>query len=338
MDLSRIDLNLLVALDALLAEQNVTRAAGRLFVGQSTMSATLSRLRRLLQDPILVREGREFVATPFAESLAVPLGEVLAQVAQLVDRRPEFVPATSNRTFRIMATEYSTSIFLQPLLARFAHEAPNVELHFSTVSSNFYDQIRRGEADLLVHPLETLTGADRFEHAVLFRDRYVLLADSANPALDRGFTTAQLSTMPYLAMTSDGRPSYGDLQLERLGIPTRRMVVAAGALAPFLLRGTDVVTITHESLARFAAEETQTLAIADLPFNLENLTEAMIWLPRYTRDPAHQWLRRTIGAAVEEYGRQRWGRDMAQPTEPAAIVPVDTSPLNYPFPTASSDF
>ncbi|WP_156366537.1 LysR family transcriptional regulator [Microbacterium sp. No. 7] len=313
MDLSRIDLNLLVALDALLAERNVTRAASRLYVGQSTMSATLGRLRQLLGDPILVREGRELVATPFAESLAAPLGEVLAQLSQLVSQRPGFDEKTSSRAFRIMATEYSTTIFLQPLLTRFAHEAPHVELRFSTLSQDYADQMRRGEVDLLVYPLESLQDSDRFENAALFRDRYVLLADEANEAVKDKATVEQLSTLPYLAMTFDGRPSYVDIQLQELGIQTNRLVVAAGALGPFLIRGTDVITITHESLARFAAEETGTLRVLDLPVELAPMTESMVWLPRYTRDPAHEWLRRTIVDAVEQYGRGRWGRDMTAP-------------------------
>src|SRR5262245_4933192 len=112
MRFNRLDLNLLVALDALLAEQNITRAAERLHLSQSAVSGALARLREHFQDELLVQVGRRMTRTPLAESLAQPVREILAQVQATVERRPGFDPSTSDRQFSIMVSDYVTTVLM----------------------------------------------------------------------------------------------------------------------------------------------------------------------------------------------------------------------------------
>jgi DNA-binding transcriptional LysR family regulator len=304
-ELMRVDLNLLVALDALLVERNVTRAAARMSVGQSAMSASLARLRRIFDDAILVREGRGLVMTPFAESIVEPLREALAQVERVVNGRPTFDPATERRTFSIIATDYISLVFLHPLLARLAREAPQVELRFFPVAADAADRLQRNEVDLLIHPLEILTDPGRFEHEVLIRDRHVVLADRANDRVRDVFTKTDLRSHPYLATTIADRPSYGEIQLERLGFETNRVIVASSVLAPWLIRGTQMVTVIHEHLAQYADAQVG-MRLLDPPVPLEPVTEAMLWLPRHTHDPAHLWLRETLIDVIQTFDIFRW--------------------------------
>ena len=118
MNLRSIDLNLLVSLDALLNESSVSRAADRMRVGQPAMSATLARLRALFDNPLLVRVGRELRLTPFAEALREPLAEVLAGIEAVVNAGVAFDPATSSRTFTVMASDYVALVLLRPLMER----------------------------------------------------------------------------------------------------------------------------------------------------------------------------------------------------------------------------
>lgn len=312
MDLKHIDLNLLVALDALLTERNVTRAAARMSVGQSAMSATLARLRRIFDDPILVREGRGLSATPFSESLIEPLRDALAQVEQVVNGARAFDPTTARKTFSIMATDYVTLIYLHPLLARLSQEAPHVELRFLPVSADASDQLRSHEVDLLIHPLEVLPDADRFESVALFRDRYLAVVDGSS-RIGSALTVADLRTQPFLATTIANRPSYGDRQLDELGIPTNRVIVASCVLAPFLIRGTPLVTLVHEHLAQYAAAQID-VRLLEPPVALEPVTEAMLWLPRNTHDDAHRWLRDTLLSIVETFDMSRWDWETGRPT------------------------
>lgn len=299
MDLRRVDLNTLVALQALLADASVTRAAERLSIGQPAMSATLSRLRRQFDDPLLVREGRDFVLTPRARALIEPLNAILGDIEGLLGTDQPFDPATARRVFTVMTPEYIPPIFLQPFLEGLARDAPGLEVHLLAASANAGEQLRQGGIDLLLHPRETLPRWRRFCNQMLFRDRYVAVVDATNGSVVEELTEEQLRTLPYLAMSFDARPSYADTQLEQRGIVPNRVIVASGAMGPFLIRGTRLITIAHESLARFAIEEAGTLRIRELPIELADLTEGMFWLPRYDADAGHRWLRSTLAEVIQ---------------------------------------
>ena len=291
MRLSGVDLNLLVAFDALMSERSVTRAAERLSIGQSAMSATLGRLRRLFDDPLLVRQGRVLVATPLAESLIEPVHEALSLIEQTMASRSAFDPTTDHRTFSVVASDYVTLVFLRPLLARLATEAPNARLHLRPVTSDYRDQLRRNQIDLLVMPREVLGQSHEFPTSPLFSDRYVCAVDRQNPEVGNTITLEQFSKQPYLAYNAGPLPSLAEQQLDAAGVE-RNLEVSTQTfvLAPFLLRGTRLITLLHERLARVVQDQLD-LRLLEPPLPLSPITEVMSWTPRHDHDPAHVWLR-----------------------------------------------
>lgn len=307
-DLNRIDLNLLVALDALLAERNVTRAAERMSVGQPSMSATLRRLRRVFDDPLLVRDGRGLTTTPFADSLVLPLRRALSGVEAVLATREAFRPGSARRTFSIMATDYVTLIFLQALLSRLHTEAPDVTLNVLPIADDAVERLRSGGIDLLIHPVEGFGVLPSFARVGFFRDRYVVAVDGhGEPEAELGavMPLEELRARPYLATLVGGRPSFAEQQLDRAGIELRREVVANAVLAPFLLPGTRYASLVPEHLAAYAARTTG-LHLFEPPIPLQPVTDAMMWSHRRTNDPGHRWLRRTVQRVVHDFDLINW--------------------------------
>ncbi|MFD0441679.1 LysR family transcriptional regulator [Streptomyces indonesiensis] len=153
---ARIDLNLLVPLSALLSERSVTRAAERVSVSQPAMSTALAKLRRHYNDPLLVRAGQAMVLTPLAESLVDPVKELLGGMYGVLDRTEEFDPATSTRTFNLVADDYVAIVMLRPLLSKLSEVAPDVRVSVTGVHTGMFDRLRRGQSDLLIWPPNVL--------------------------------------------------------------------------------------------------------------------------------------------------------------------------------------
>jgi DNA-binding transcriptional LysR family regulator len=294
MELRQVDLNLLVAFDALMAERSVTKAAHRLLVGQSTMSGTLNRLRKLFGDPIVVREGRGVVATALAESLAGPVRELLEQAEHVLSTRADFDPKTDRRTFRVIANDYLTLTFLRPLLERLAEEAPGVRLHISGTGDDFVTRLREQRVDLMIHPKEVWREYAEFPHASLFRDRYVVAVDQNHPTVKDRISLKQFTTLPYLATSSGSIPSQSEAQLDELGIHRNTEIIAGFGVAPLLLRNTSLVMLIHERLANQISDAAG-IKVLDPPVKgLRPITQVMVWTRRTESDPAHRWLRGRI--------------------------------------------
>lgn len=299
MDLNRVDLNLLVALDALLDERSVTRAADRLSVGQSAMSATLVRLRKLFDDPIFVRQGRTLVATPFAETLVEPVKETLTRIDSLLTTGRTFDPQTGSRTFSVLASDYTTVVFLKPLLVRLAQIAPGVVLSIRPAGDDFVDQLRRNDADLLIIPRQVFPGVEEFPHRDLYSDRFVGAVDQNNKAIGKKLTVKSLSTARYLATTSGRYKSYVEVQMDDMGIQRKTEITAGFTVAPMLVPGTEFLTVIHERLGQLLAPRFG-LRLLELPVEIPPLTECMLWTQRSNDDPAHRWLRAQIRALAAD--------------------------------------
>ena len=302
MDLRRVDLNLLVAFDALMDERSVTKAAERLFVGQSAMSATLARIRDLFDDPILLREGRQLVPTPVAEALVGPVKAILNQTSAMLGARGSFDPATDQRSFNIIASDYLTYVFLRPLLEPLAREAPGVKLYIRPVSDTSIEEFRQNKVDMLITAREAFPDHGDFPHEILFSDRFVCAVDAAHPEVGDTITLAQFQSLPYLATSAGRLPGIAELELDRLGITRNTEITTGFTLGFLLLPGTRLVTVVLE---RYAQEFRERLGIRTLepPFEIGGVTEAMIWTQRNTDDPGHRWLRERL----QRLARERMG-------------------------------
>jgi DNA-binding transcriptional LysR family regulator len=299
-DLQRVDLNLLVAFDALMAERAITRAAERVGVGQPAMSASLARLRKLFDDPLLVRDGRVLVPTPVAESLTGPVRQALSLVENALGRRRHFDPAVDEQTFTILASDYVLLIMLRSLLSDLATEAPNVRINVRPVSEDYADQLRRGQVDLLIFPRQIERSEAALQSADLFTDRFVCAVDVHHPDVGESITLEQFQSLPYLAFDGGLLPSLAQEQLRThhvdraIDVTTQSFVVA-----PLLLRGTRFLALVHERLGRLVAADAR-VRLIDPPVDLPLITEAMFWSPRHHDNPAHRWLRQRLRDAAGE--------------------------------------
>jgi len=301
-DLRSIDLNLLVALDALLTERNVTRAAERLSIGQSAMSASLGRLRKHFDDRLLVQEGKTLLPTPTAEALQPLVRDAVRAVHTVFARPRGFDPTVDRRTFTVLASDYATLVLLRPLIARLAIEAPLQRITVTPVQTDYVGRTRSGEVDLFVLPAELVDPRLPFSHRHLFTDRYVLVADADNDAIGASVSREQFSTLPYIAFDGGPHPSFADSQLDALEV-SRRVELSTHSLVviPLLVVGTPLVALVHERLARHFARQVP-LKIVESPVPLRPVSETLFWHTRQAEDPGHIWLRERIAEQAAELG------------------------------------
>lgn len=295
MRLANVDLNLLVALEMLLAERNVTRAGQRLHLSQPAMSGTLARLRRLFDDPLVVRRGNVTSLTPFAESLIEPVHEVLERIEQTLRNRPGFDPATDTRTFSVIASDYVVTTLLPPLLRRLDAVAPNTRVTIEPIWPGYVEAIAADQADLLIMPNQLAEGITGLPCQKLFSERFVCAVWRDNTEVGATITIEDLQRLPYLAYrTGSTGLALVDLCLDEMGV-TPRIEAATGSFAavPFLLSGTRLIATMHERFAKRVADATE-LRLLDLPVEVPPIVETMYWHPRRAFDPGHRWLRTTI--------------------------------------------
>lgn len=300
MDLRRVDLNLLVSLDALLRERHVTRAAKRMSVSQPAMSASLARLRELLDDPLLIRAGREMVLTPFGEGLREPLSSILEDIDLTLTARPHFDPLIDQRTFTIAASDYITLVLLRHVVVELSRVASGVRLHVQPVLSNYADQLRQDTIDLIILPQEVVEDMDDMSSVTLFHDRFVCAAGVDHPRDLTGMSVELFSELPYIAYRVYGEPSNIDKQLDDLGISRRvEMTTESFLIAPFMLSGTSLIAMLHETLAN-EVKRIANIRLYEPPVTVQPITQKLFWHPRRTKDPAHRWLREQILAVARE--------------------------------------
>jgi DNA-binding transcriptional LysR family regulator len=299
-----IDLNLLVTLGALLEERNLTRAGEKINMSQPTMSGALARLRLHFGDELLVRSGRQYVLTPTAERLLPAVQEALRQVERTLDVTPEFDADTSQRQFSLALSDYAVTVLIEPLLRRVHELAPGVGLELSPIPPDMQESDRGLlQHDLLIGPL-----GFRFlgRSEVVFRDRFVCIADPANPRLRDGWLSlADLGELPHAVATfGHAMLNPAERALEELGVRRNVQVSTVGWLSlPFVVAGTDLVAVVPERLARRVAAAAG-VAVAEPPFGRVELVEAAWWHPMRTADPALAWLRTILAEAAQSLPEQ----------------------------------
>ena len=298
--LQRLDLNLLLAFDVLIEECNVTRAAERLNVGQPAMSASLAKLRKILDDPLLVREGRQLLPTPVALELVSSVREALDLIAGAVDSRESFDPTVDRRTFTIMASDYVLVLFLADLLDRLARAAPHVKFSITPLADDPIEELRREHIDLQIFPRELTTPGPEALSESLFADRFVCVVDRDHPEVLDRLTKQQFATLPYIAYHNQPMQSAPERRMATLGIE-RPIEVAAQSFVslPLMLRGTRFFTLVHLRLAERIADDARVRWI-ESPYSFDPIHETMFWSRRLHADPAHQWLRSQLATEARK--------------------------------------
>lgn len=310
MALGGIDLNLLVILQALLEEGNVTRAGVRLGMPQPAVSNALARLRRHYRDELLLRSGNGYDLTPLARSLLPSVQESTRLIGQTFFPGQAGQPPVGDRVFTICLSDYSMTVLGEPLLRRVHDLAPDasIQLRLAARELTGGDRGLLGY-DLLIGPLR-LASAGQPE--VIMRDRLVYVADLANPRLRAGadggwrLTAEDLAALPHAAARfPDPGFDPAAMALLRGGITANVVLTTGGWLPlPFLVAGTDLVAAVPERLARRTGAAAG-VTIVEPPFGMIELVEAAWWHPMHATDPSLTWLRGIIHGSLESLARGR---------------------------------
>ncbi len=289
-----LDLNLLVALDALLTHQNVTRAAEQLNLSQSALSGALARLREHFNDELVVPIGRRMEPTPLARSLAAPLHEILLKTKALVTSTPTFDPQTSNRRISIIASDYSTEIFVLDLLADIAREAPGIKLTLEEHTSEAFERFNRGEINLRIIP--KCFAFEGHPHEQLFDEKYVCVAWKGNKAIGDMLTVEQYQNLQHVIRYSRGalQTTFDQQFLDQSGISRNvSVVVPAFTLVPRAVIGTERIATVHARLAERCARSLPIRILAP-PIAFPTLMEVLEWHYHEEDDPCLVWFRKMI--------------------------------------------
>ncbi len=295
-DLRRIDLNLLVILDALLSEQHVTRAAERLHLSQPAVSHALARLRDLLGDPLLVRAGSTLAPTARALELVAPLAEALAQVQSLLVPN-SFDPASARRTFRVAMSDYGAAIILPGLIRTLRREAPGIDLQISHASrEGMLDGVLTGDIDLAAGVFPELP--NELRSTPLFEEHYVCLLDRQSLPADGQLDLPTYLSRPHvlLEMRGSGTP---EIERALTALRERRRVAISlphWSVAPQFISGTDLIlTVASRALNDVDRES---LIVVPPPFEIAPFTFVLAWHKRRGGDQALNWLNRRIEEGI----------------------------------------
>jgi DNA-binding transcriptional LysR family regulator len=304
--LAGLDLNLLVALDALLTEHSVTRAAARVGLGQSAMSHNLARLRLLFGDELLTRGPDGMRATPRAMALAGPVRAALGQIQQLVAQEQAFVPETADRVFRIGLPDSMEVLLMPSVLAYLRAEAPGIRLRFQTVGdpAQLLDDLDGGRLDVAIGVGALPHGQAHHKQRPLMTASFLCLYNAARVDVSAPITLDEYVRYPHvLTSVRQGERGVVDDALERLGMHRKVAVVTPRFLAvPFLVRAAPVITTMHAQLARLFAAALD-LTLSEPPVVLPSLPISLIWHASFDRDAAHVWLRGVLVRFAGEAGR-----------------------------------
>ena len=295
MNISRINLNLLVAFDALLSEQHVTRAGEKIHITQSAMSSALAQLRELFDDPLLIREGKSMQPTPRALALAPLIRQILKQIESTVIP-PTFNPKTSTRTFRIGMSDYVEFLLLPKLLPLLNKRAPNVRLKITHL--NALDQkepFEEQQLDLGIG-INFDKKPESLMSELIFTDGTACVAKTTHPLMQKKMTLKKYLQAKHMVIILPHEPyrSCIDNTLDKLGLE-RNAVIAVPHMIPsiFALAKTPYIVTTTSMIAKAIAAPLK-LAIQAPPFKTEPVEVEQAWLKQFTNDPGHQWLRELI--------------------------------------------
>ena len=297
MRFKKLDLNLLVALDHMLALQSVSAAADKMFMSQSAMSNALTRLRTYFDDPLLVQVGKRMEITPRAEAMKPAIRDILVRIEATIDTQPEFDPTVSTRNFNILVSDFTLRVLVPRVLAEMDKQGARVGLNFLAQEDSPFLMLERGDADLLITP--DIFASANHPSTLLFEDQYVVLTCGKGPFANKPIDLEAYQSIPHVVMvpqSSDGRPAESFI-LESAEL-TRNVEVRTFSFSalPHLLPGTGRIATIHSQLAHVAMQSTD-LAMHPLPFEAPPFRQMMQWHSYRDHDPGILWLRSVFESA-----------------------------------------
>ena len=296
-----LDLNLLVALDALLEERNVSVAGSRVCLSQSAMSGALSRLREYFNDELLVSQGRRMLLTPRAESLIAPLKMTLMHIRTTIAVEQDFVPATSRRTLTIAASDYAIAVLLAPATVELAACAPHIRFDFEPVGREAALKLEQGDLDLFVTLNQYL--CPDHPRTQLFEDEYVAIAAADNTLIGDSLSAEQYFSLGHVAVRfADAQNPAFEEWFVRAALKPRRVEVVTPLFGnvPLFLVGTNRLATVHRRLAEHFARF-YPIRILPVPFDIPRVRQMAQWHELNSHDECIRW----AIASLENYAA-RW--------------------------------
>jgi DNA-binding transcriptional LysR family regulator len=299
MRFNKLDLNLLVALDALLTECSITRAAERVHLSQSAMSNALGRLRDYFEDELLVQVGRRLEPTPRAEMLREAVRDVLVRIDTSIAAQPQFDCTSSDREFRLCISDYSMEVLLPRVLEIAARQRSTVRFRLQPQAAYPARALERGEADLLVIPKAYVSPDHPTD--ILFNDGFVCTVWRESSHARRGLSFDDYAAAGHVVMqpVDTDKPAFESWFVQRFGLSRRiELTTYSFAALPFLVVGTERVATVHSMLAR-AVERALPVKLLPLPLPIPPLEQAMQWHRHRSLDPGLLWLRDVMKQAAQ---------------------------------------
>jgi DNA-binding transcriptional LysR family regulator len=292
------DLGLLLTLDALLQEENVTLAARRLGLSTPAASHALARIRERLADPILVRAGRKMVLTPRAEQIRPKVRSLVEDATRVLSAAVPFSPRGVRRTFTIFTTDH-VLLILGPVVDRILREeAPDVSLRFLPSVADDWIPLRDGVADLSVCILGHFP--PEFRTRQLFTDRFVCVVRENHPKVGKRLTLDEFLALDHIVVAPLGRRSHVDSVLAERGLERRIRRVVPYFLSGLLAAAQSDSVLTVSDRAARALAPTLRLRVIEPPLPLSSYALNLLWHPRLEGEPANQWLREVFVRAARE--------------------------------------
>jgi len=293
--LSQLDLNQLLALDALLTEKSVSGAAKQMYLTQSAMSHALHRLQESFEDKLLVpANGRRMVLTPLAEELIGPVRQAMLQIREIAAIKPHFDPDVSHKTVTICASDYASTLLLLPVAAQLSRLAPNMKMHVIEVGFNWTGHLERGEIDLVIIPRRY--AISRYPMEDLFEDHYCCIAWSKNPRVGAALSLDEYLEMKHVATQFNlVLASEFDIVLhEQTGRPRKvGMIVPLFSLLPQAVVGTEFLATVQTKLANLYARHLP-IRMLPLPFSMPAICEVVQYQAYQATDKGMIWFRNLL--------------------------------------------
>ncbi|MEG3133851.1 LysR family transcriptional regulator [Rouxiella sp. T17] len=288
------DLNLIIALDALLEEGTVVGAARRMNLSPPAMSRTLARIREQLGDPILIKVGRKMVPTPRALALREQVQLTLNSAVSLLQPQDDLDLAQLSRTFTLHANDVFISAFGADLLSRLRQEAPNVGLRFTPESGSDENCLRDGKVDLYISAVRPL--GDEIHQQTLFTTRFMGLAREGHPIFDQPITPQRFAAYEQISVSRRGRARGPiDERLAELGLVRHiSLVVPTFHTGVFSVGHSDLILPLPEHVVLAVQKMGVRLRSFALPIEVDSIPIVQAWHPRFQRDAAHRWCRRLV--------------------------------------------
>lgn len=310
MAIHNIDLNLLVYLDVLLRERNVTRSANHLGITQPAMSNVLKRLRQLLDDPLLVKTSDGMTATERALQLQPLVRAAVEAAEKVIEDRSPFEPDTEERIFRVMASDYAESTLIPKALHFLREHAPNITLDVLTPSDVSFSDIEQGRVDMAINRFEELPGS--FHQKTLWKDSFSCIVNKNHPILQGHFNLQTYLDAQHIWVSKTGygigvgidpsdiqRLGWVDLALDRIGKKRDiRLFTRHYRVATYIAQQQDLIATLPSRIAQLQADNPN-VQVLEPPFEIPLLEMKMAWSPLLHNNNGHKWLRRVMSDAAD---------------------------------------